>query len=250
VGVLNCGEANAHLFKSLDNKYAIVITRGMMNLLHKYNKFLLGRARPDLVVYCNRKEATTLSAEDLREYASEMIETYKQVGVPYGAMIKLDLSLLTLHALALTTMELFIICHELGHFLNGDLDDKCNFSAFEGHRWLMKFDENKNHTVELGADLTGYALFRDVVDKELQVPDKRLVLIWLNTLFDILHLISAGESFSHPEPMERLLNIADRFFGRDAARAIEESYRDPMVLLRFLAKNSLDEVDRPAGASF
>ena len=43
VGVLNCGEANAHLFKSLDNKYAIVITRGMMNLLHKYNKFLLGR---------------------------------------------------------------------------------------------------------------------------------------------------------------------------------------------------------------
>ena len=217
-------------------KYAILISYGLLTLLHKYLKLILASHLPHLVVYCNRKSANDLTSKDLREYASNLIESYKRFHAAYGAMIKLHPSLLGTHCLTLTFSELFVLCHEFGHFLNGDLEDDRNFSPFQTHPWLQIFTANIHHDVEFKADLRGYILLDQIIQKEFKSTDTRLVLLSLISLFDILYLLSGRALLSHPNPINRLLHITDHFYGPDMSKALERSYDDPSALISFMLR--------------
>jgi len=239
IGALHTGEVNAMCVKSPDKKYAILMNYGTMNLLHKYYKLMFGSFDPRAVTYCNRKDATELTTDDLRAYAKELIQSYTAHRVPYGAMIKLDPAspLAVSDAMFLTVSELFIICHELGHFLNGDLDRDENFSLLNRDSWLKRFNDNKKLDVEYKADITGYKLLEQILEKQLGLQDKRFTLLSVMTLFDVLYLISGGKSSSHPNPLNRTLNISEHFYGAQLTEAIKQSYDDPDVLSAVLLEN-------------
>jgi len=230
LGVLDTGEANAAIYKSPDGKYAILLNNGLMLLLNKFFKLIIAWESPRAVTYCNRKPAEELTVEELRGYLPELIEAYKQYGAPYGAMLKLDSSGVGRQSALLHLSELFIVCHELGHFLNGDLDDGSSFCCVEGRPWLQKFEENKDRTTEYAADVTGFRLLHDVM--KAMPGDVRPLhgLQAIISLFNLFFLLTEGESASHPDPRSRSVNIARHFFGQDFAATLERSYDDPDLL--------------------
>jgi hypothetical protein len=133
-GVVENGKANAFIVKSPDGKYAIIFNSGLGIFLHKLFKITSGCVEPQSVTYCNRKSANLLTRGDMRAYLDEYINYYRENGVPRGPLIKLTQKASATAALQLNASELFILCHELGHFLNGDLDNECLYSAFGKYR--------------------------------------------------------------------------------------------------------------------
>jgi hypothetical protein len=230
LGVLDTGEANAAIYKSRDEKYAILLNNGLMLLLNKFFKLIIAWENPALVTYCNRKPADELTSEELHSYLPELVETYKQYGAPHGAMLKLDRSVTGRQSALLHLSELFIICHELGHFLNGDLEDDTHFSAVAGRSWLRKFQENKDHAIEYAADATGFRLLEILLKT---IPGNFTSLNGLQaviSLFNLFFLLTQGESSSHPNPRSRSVKIARQFFGTDFGNTLERSYDDPELL--------------------
>jgi len=229
IGPLNTGEVNAMCVKSLDNKYAVLINYGLMTLFHKFYKLQLAKSNPKSVTFCNRKNAEELTSNDLETYARELIENYKKYRVPYGALIKLDMQYQSSIAITQWAMvsisEIFTICHELGHFLNGDLDREENFSLFHrgGDKALKQFNE-LSYLMEFNADITGYTLFEPSVIEGLGIKDKRFIISTLIIFFDILYKLSGKNSPSHPNPLSRALSICEHFYGKELAEAVAQSY--------------------------
>jgi len=233
IGALDTGEANAIIVRSLDWKFAILINYGLMTLLNKYLKLTCAKANPRLVIYCNRKEASKLSSADLQQYLEELIENYKLYSGPYGPMIKLaesnqGMATVGLH---LYLAELFIICHELGHYLNGDLNNVANFSAYRELDWVHKFTGKPGHQKEHRADLTGYELLQKIVKKNNPQLPRHVLLQSIVLLCTLLSLIYGDElSYSHPSPTDRVLYIAENYYGHDFAENLRKGYEQPELL--------------------
>ena len=91
----------------------------------------------------------------------------------------------TLHQAALLHLaELFVLCHEPGDFLNGDLQDASQFRSFEGHECLDEYVGNLNHEKEYAADEKGFELVSQVVgssDIQLLTP--------IIALFNLFYLL-------------------------------------------------------------
>lgn len=127
--------------------------------------------------------------------------------------------------------ELFIICHELGHFLNGDLDKDEYFSAYLNIDWVQKFTGTTGHEQEYSADTTGYDLLRRVVTRDYPHLPERAPLQSIVLLFCLLSLICGGEpSPSHPSTKERALHIARTFFGTEFEEELRRGYERPELL--------------------
>ncbi|MCK4824349.1 hypothetical protein KA005_51835 [bacterium] len=236
MGALDTGEANAVIIKSLDNKYAILINFGLMTLLNKFFKLTSVLYEPKLITYCNRKPAEELAIDDLQKYIFELIENYKDYGTPYGAMIKLEPQATLRYGMILHYAEIFIMCHELGHFLNGDLQDNSYFSAFKGRDWLQKFEENVNYQMEYAADITGYGLVQRVVEREYGVDAKKPSLFAIASLFNLFFMLSGGASSTHPNPRERTLKIIEQFYGDELSELMLQTYDEPALLLKLFDK--------------
>ncbi|MBA4020283.1 MAG: hypothetical protein C0483_24240 [Pirellula sp.] len=237
VGILDTGEANAAIFKSPDGKYAILLNNGLLLLLNKFVKLMIAWEDPGRVIYCNRKPAEELTVGELREFLPELVETYKQYGAPHGAMLKLAPYVVGRQSSLLHLMELFIVCHELGHFLNGDLDNESDFCVVEDRPWLRKFEENKDHAIEYAADATGFQLLQTVLQA---IPGNFSPLNGLQAiilLFNLFFLLTEDESPSHPNPRTRSVRIARQFFGESFADALESSYENPELLRALFPKD-------------
>ena len=215
IGALNTGEANAIIVKSECKKFAILVNYGLMVLLYKFLKLTVAKGNPRLVTYCNRKEESELTPADLQQYLEELIGAYAVFYAPRGALIKLENSPeglgTVLHHLLIA--ELFIICHELGHFINGDLDKDQNFSAYLKLGWVKKFTCTPRHELEYNADTTGYDLLHRVVSKDYPHLLERAPLQSIVLLSCLLSLICGDEpSPSHPSPTKIVLPISSTFF--------------------------------------
>lgn len=223
---------NALCVKSQDNKYAVLIYEGLMLLLHKYGKLILASHFPDKVLSCNRGNVKELKSEDYKAFADELIENYKSIGAPMGAMIKFDLEFIESHALNLTLQELFVLCHELGHFFNGDLENENNFYSLTKYDWKI-FDDNKDHLMEFNADLTGFAIFEKAVLTKYKGLPRKYLLVALSQLFDILALLNPHPSHSHPAPIDRIMNIISYHFGEETAGKYLATYDSKEKLQEF-----------------
>lgn len=233
IGALNTGEANAIIVRSDCKKFAILVNYGLMVLLNKFLKLTVAKGNPKLVTYCNRKEASELSAEDLQQYLDDLTWAYATFSAPYGPLIKLKESNESLGTVVhhLRMAELFIICHELGHFLNGDLDKDENFSAYLNLDWVKKFTGTSGHEQEHNADTTGYDLLRRVVTIDYPHLPERTPLQSIVLLSCLLSLIHGDEpSPSHPSPTERVLYIARTFFGTEFTEELKKGYEQPELL--------------------
>ena len=233
IGLLADGQANAFIARSPDGKHAIVLCSGFMLLLHKYLKLIRASVTPANVVYCNRKPASELTKMDLHSYIVDLVLIYKALGVPSGPMIKLSDNAMIEHAFVLTLGELFVLCHELGHFLNGDLEDQSAYSALPHNAEGQRFDENRNHEIEHRADVTGFGLYRASLKSRGFDASS---IEWLKPIvatFNLLYAIGGGASSTHPHPYDRVRRIVDHHFGLELGAKMSDALNAPDLLPSF-----------------
>jgi hypothetical protein len=216
IGGLLSGELNASIIRSPDKKFAILVNSGLIILLNKVLKLETARRYPRAITYCNRKSPSDLTDEDLIGFREELVNTYRTTGVPRGAMVIISQDFAPSYMNALTTAERFVICHELAHYLNGDLADDRVFVPFLGLAWASAYVEGSSHLVEYAADATAFSLMRQCTG-----PDSdRLIFHSAAILFDVLHHIRSAQSSTHPGPHDRTRRLAETFFPPTVARQL------------------------------
>src|SRR5262249_11668487 len=143
----------------------------------------------------------------------ELVEIYRRHGAPYGPMIKLSDRASAEHSFLLNLAERFILCHELGHYLNGDLSDQSSYSALPNDIEGQRYQENRDHEIEYGADITGFNLYlRSLESKGLNPSSIELIKPILAS-FNLFFAISGGPSLSHPHPYDRVRKIVYHHYG-------------------------------------
>lgn len=219
-----------------NGSYVIVVNEGLLLLLHKYGKLNVASIEPENVIFCNRGDVKSIDSQTYRIWANELIENYKKYSTPLGAMIKLNEKGNISHSITLDLEELFVICHELGHYLNGDLSKKENLINLINTSWNV-YNENKNHEIEYKADLTGFDIFCKVAKKKYGLEKNQLVL-YVAILFDILHMITPEATESHPNAIDRTYNIIKYNYNEKLAEDYLNTYNKKLALKDFF--NSLN----------
>lgn len=233
IGPLYTGNVNALIMKSLDGKYAILLDSGLLRLIHEALKLSVVRDKPHLVTYSYSTPNVKITSSDIRRMHTELFQRYREWGAVYPPLIMIDDSLQYSLGMQRHFSQLFVLCHELGHFLNGDLANDEAFSPFHGRCDLLKFDAKGSHQMELSADVAGFETvlnctkrWHDDTDEETRKDFEKFVLLCTVMVFDCLGAISGGaDSVTHPSVITRVLNLAHTFFGDEEARYWEQSYR-------------------------
>ncbi len=224
VGVVETGEVNAWIAKGGLNTYGIILNSGLMLLLHKAFKLMVASTNPQGITYCNRKNASQISQDDIWLMFKDLCKIYVETGVPRGPMLKLKEELLVKHSSLLHLGEVFVFCHEIAHFLNGDLDDQSNFISLGHDKIAMKYLEGKNHEIEYKADIKGYEIFSRYANTKYPKIPNELRMMPIVILMDILGAIGIEENYTHPSPKDRVINIARSYYGGKVAKFWKSSY--------------------------
>ena len=227
IGVMQTGDVNAFIAKGGDDVFGIIMNSGLMVLLNKAIKLWVGANDVKNITYCNRKQVELLTTDDVHEMLQELFDYYKSSGIPRGPMIKLGGQSESTYGMALHLAEAFIVCHELGHYLNGDLDDKDCFTPIPVIPNAYKYREGSNHAKEFKADETGYRLLNNYIDSKYPDVPTEFRLFSLSCIIDLIGVLSEGESISHPEPMERSINIVRDYYGDEKANEWRKTYENP-----------------------
>ena len=224
---------NALCVKSPDNKFAILIFEGLFQLIHKHGKLVLAEIDPSQVKYCNRGDHNKLKPKDYIKFRKELINNYIEHSAPIGPLLKLSTEYSQKHQMSIILQELFVICHELGHFFNGDLSDENNFRKIRSSD-LSTFINNKDHVIEFEADLTGFNIFEKAVKTRYpNLNTKQLILI-ISSLFDLFALTNPNESKTHPPPLARIVYLIIRKLGTKHAEIYLKTFLNKSGLKSFL----------------
>jgi hypothetical protein len=226
IGNAKIDSIRARIIKK-DDFYAIVFDFGLYMYLNKNLKLLYASQKPDDVIFCNRIEKEQYSGKIFREFRDELSDIYKGARRVLGTMIILKPEVMLVEV-QLYFIELYILCHELGHFFNGDLDDKKSMVSLYDNAEEKILRDDESQLKEINADLKGFQLvLRILVEKNKigrNIMPPELILPTLITMFDIFTELAPKKSDSHPHPIDRLLNIIDVFYGNDATEFIIKTY--------------------------
>lgn len=229
-GKINNTKINAMCIKD-DGNYVIAVNVGLLLLLHKHGKLSVASMNPENVIFCNRAAPKDINSGTYKKWADELIENYKKYNSPLGAMIKLNQEATVSHYIALDLKELFVVCHELGHFFNGDLENEDNLIKLINTDWNVCVD-NKNHEIEYKADLTGFDILSKVAKKKYGL-DKKDLILYVAVLFDIFAMIDANAYDSHPSPIDRTYNILKHNFNVKIADDYLKTYNKELSIIDF-----------------
>lgn len=224
VGVVETGEVNAFIAKGGLNTYGIIVNSGLMIFLHKAFKLVLASINPKGITYCNRKRPSEINQKEYSSMFNELCDIYVETGVPRGPMLKLTEELLGKHSQMLHLAEAFVFCHEIAHFLNGDLDDQGNFIILGQDKIAMKYIEGKNHDIEYKADIKAYEILSNYMNANYPEIPNEVRMIPIVMIMDILQAIGVKENYSHPSPKDRVINIAKSCHGDEISEFWEKSY--------------------------
>jgi hypothetical protein len=224
IGTLDVGSINARIVRSEDGHFAILIHRGLMLFLSKAIKLTLAWGDPSAVTYCNRVPAAQISEEHIKSFLSDLIRATNTQGAPYGALIHLKDELSATRGWMLHAMEMFILCHELGHYINGDLNSTEDYTSFGEIPAAQEYIENRHHEKEFGADAAAFRIMCEVTG--LTGNDRLRLMVPLIQLFNLLYMLGGRESQTHPHPLERTAQLFDRYFSPEMANIYAESYGD------------------------
>lgn len=145
---------------------------------------------------------------------------YRASGETKGALVKLDREASQAASTMVVLAEVFVLGHEIGHFLAGHLEDEARLVPDERFPWLEFYAENSSHQDEFEADGYGFEAMRDHF--EPAVPKPILVGALVST-FDTLSLIGAGEaSATHPSARNRIHNLVEGHFSADTAMLVRQ----------------------------
>ena len=223
-GTIITNDFNAACLKSDDKKVAILINSGLVRLLNSTIKYMLAGISPDKVLHWKGDGPKPETREEWIEIMHQYIENYTKNKFS-GPFITLDHPLSLIQGGTCVISELFVLCHELGHFFNGDLDNDENLVQFLYFNDVAILEEGKSHQMEYNADIKGFELLLQIISITNVIP-LSAVLSYISYFFDILHLISEHASSSHPAPRDRLINLAKHYYGEEVALKLLRSHQD------------------------
>lgn len=206
--------------------HAIIFNHGLFMYLNKNLKLSYASVCPQDVIYCNRISEDEYSGEIFKSFRDELSKIYKHSQSVMGAMVLLKPDVYIVGQ-QLEFMELFILCHELGHFINGDADDlKKNVSLNKLDEKIS--DDEVSQMREFNADFTGFQLLIKILIKKNKLGKNSihpsLILNFLILNFNIFTELAPENLKSHPHPIDRLLTLVLNVYGQDAAEFIEKTY--------------------------
>ena len=244
VGALDNISVNAFCTRSADGFFAIVINSGLLLFLNKVSKLHVAISIPNSIIYCNRLAPDKITQSMVKNWLFEVCEHYRATGKPLGPQIHLSDSASLRHSYQLHMWELFILAHELGHFVAGHSEEAGNWILDPVFNMVETYQGNTSHQKEFEADLHGYRMLRGSMYRRLHNPlmkdnklwDDRPLFLNIISLFNLLSMLGSRESHTHPDPLDRICNIALIFYGELFAKLLASSYEDGDLLGELFAK--------------
>lgn len=244
VGVLDNISVNALCLRSPEGFVAVVLNSGLMTFFNKISKLLVASRVPNAIVYCNRGPADTITASVAHEWFKEVCEHYRVTGKPLGPQIHLTPAVASQHAYQLYVWELFVLSHELGHLVAGHLEQENSWVCNHAFGMVDTYIENESHQQETEADILGYVMLRECLyqtqtkqaNKGQRQTDDRPILSSVITLFDLFFLLGSRESQTHPDPLDRICNIAAAVYGNPLAKQLASTYGDHKLIAELFSK--------------
>lgn len=238
VGCVDNAKVNAFIIRSANHKnFAIAINRALVTMTNHYAKMIAAANYPNAVVYCNGSSGSELRKSDYIRLCSKMLEQYGATGKPVGPELKLDTKsdAMKLVESMLEAVHVFVVAHEVGHYLNGDLGSPANFQESNLTEGEMVFGStNVSHKMEFLADQIAFEIVLRIWRAvEPAYPARKALDNSVILFFNFLREVSNRGSRSHPRPSDRILSITSSFFGADAASLMQQSFDDLTKLREF-----------------
>lgn len=213
---------NASVKRSnIDNFFAVLINSSLISLLTKVGKLNMASGNPSCVLFCNRFPTSKPSKSDIDLMRNELYEYYQKYKLAYGPYLIIGGNEKLAHFHQLRIQEKFIIFHEIGHFLNGDLFDNKNSQP------LVEPFTNIDHQREHYADLIAFAILLRTESKISELTrEKRMSFLYaLIELFLIFNGIQNDATETHPHLLNRMSVIIDYYFGSTFSDMIEDAIK-------------------------
>ena len=240
IGALESNEFNAMCIRSQDGWYAIVINYGLFMYLNMYFKLQAAFTNPKAVVYCNPGKVENLVSADYKRYFEHLVEQYQRYGAACGPKIKLNEGSTFTCGLQLLSAELFVLGHELGHFLNGDLEDEANLEPHPKLRDVRILVQDRDREIENQADITGYRLLKEGLKTRFpKIQHTELdnyVFGLVMNVMDALYFVTSDQGNSHPTSIERMVSIARHYYGERIAELVSRSFKDQAIMTQLFGE--------------
>ena len=237
VGTAELASANAWIIRSADGGvYAILIHRGLLSLMNHYVKLTAAAQDPAAVSFFEGHSAPVLPSATYTRVASIMLRRYAESGEVHGPELKFrsDSTTRLLVDGRLLMTHLFVLAHEVGHYVNGDLEADGHFSASTRMNGAEVFGVNVSHAMEFAADRFAFeAVLRLWFASDPSTAATIALYSSATLLFNVLREIGNSGSLSHPRPSDRLLAIVQSFFGPEAALLLAKSFDDLSYVASF-----------------
>lgn len=194
--------------------YAVFINSNLITGFHRLGKLEISMFFPEAVHYCSRFPGQEVSRRQMIEVYAEVAAHFSETKIALGPLVILKEPYKTAHAFSLTLQEQLIIFHEIGHFLNGDLEPN------QENREVFDNFPNASHQRESLADIIGFGLLiRQLQSKEELTREMRyIILLAVINLYKVQYLLQGIETEDYPHPLDRMGTVINKFYGP----AIEE----------------------------
>ena len=203
IGGLEIKHINAAIIKNTDSdEFAILINYGLVIYILKFFSYIFAATDLENVIWCDRIPINKITKLDLMKFADELALNYVQTGLPFGPRLLLNRVVVDdiTHFSDLSIQ--FVICHELGHYFNGDCNHESNFSGFDLSHKAKILNEEINHEAEILADLKGFDLLKKIhTNLDLNLHGLYLFFIAMDWLY------KKPTGNSHPNPIKRYMKI-------------------------------------------
>jgi hypothetical protein len=233
IGCVDNRTVNASIIANdMASCFAIVVNQALISLismLTQYAKLVSAALNPTDILFFEGIEEPHYPPAVYSATSTRILSAYGAGAEPTGPELKFKRPSEGSQRLEayLLAMLLFIIGHELGHYLNGDLAEAMNCRLATDASGRREFYLTDSHKKEFAADAVGFDLVLAALAPRLGDMRAGMLFHWTIVMFfNFLLDISNRGSETHPPPSTRMLVLAHTFFGKDAASALMASFND------------------------
>jgi hypothetical protein len=209
----------ANIRRSNDGRfYAVFVNSILVTAMTRLFKLELAIKNPEQVHSCSRHPGAKLTSKQFREIYQEVLAHFHETKLPLGPQVLLEEPLNSAHVIMLGVKERLIVFHEIGHFLNGDLEDNCE------EKELLSPYPNLCYQREHLADLIGFGLLlrQFKVEGKLTMLNRYQALLAVVDLQQLQHIIQGIETEKYPHPLNRMSHVIAYFFGDKMEEMVAE----------------------------
>ena len=221
IGGMEIKNINAAIVKHPKSAvYAIVINYGFIIYFVKFMSYIFAAGDIDRVLWCSECPRDQLNTDTIIRYTDTISDNYLSTGIPYGPELLLEKATVDEISFFTDLSVQYAICHEIGHFLNGDCEREANFTSFSLVSETNVLIEDKDEGIETKADLTAFSLLKGfVADEDLALYGLYLFFIGLDWLYK---KPMGGE---HPSPIMRYNKIVETYYSIEKAEEMSRFLR-------------------------